>query len=236
MAINEVISTGNKYRRLKDATNKIWQRISFWTKASDVEFDNGTTAQDSLGSITGITDSLNSTSSNVAASAKAVNTLNTTVSSFQAGVDSLYSKCVSLGVTPSGKTLSAITNALQSISTAGYNTGYSAGNTAGYNTGYSAGISAADNRVNTSSASYSNGYSSGYSAGKSAATVKLKYYTWYVAWYMSNEAAKAEFSLAKTNGEWVLTPKFYLGKNGNTSDWVANTGAQYDAMTTATLS
>ena len=65
MAINETISTGNKYRRLKDATNKIWQRLSFWTKASDVEFDNGSTAEASLGSIIGITDSLNSNSSNV---------------------------------------------------------------------------------------------------------------------------------------------------------------------------
>lgn len=72
MAINETISTGNKYRRLKDATNKIWQRISFWTKASDVEFDNGTTAEESLGNIQGITDSLYSSSSNIAASANAV--------------------------------------------------------------------------------------------------------------------------------------------------------------------
>lgn len=76
MAINETISTGNKYRRLKDATNKIWQRISFWTKASDVEFDNGTTLEASLGNIQGITDSVSSTSSNIAASAKAVQTIN----------------------------------------------------------------------------------------------------------------------------------------------------------------
>ena len=232
MAINETISTGNKYRRLKDATNKIWQRLSFWTKASDVEFDNGSTAEASLGSITGITDSLNSNSSNVAASAKAVNDLYSTVSSFQTGVDSLYNKCVSLGVTPSAKTLSAVTNALQSV----YNSGYSAGSNAGYSSGYSAGVSAADNRVNTSSSSYTSGYNNGYSAGKSAATVKLRYYTSYIAWYMSDEAAKVELSLAKTNGEWVLTPTFYLGREGSTSDWVKNTGAQYDPMTTATLS
>ena len=79
MAINETISTGNKYRRLKDATNKVWQRLSFWTKASDVEFDNGYTAQATLGNITGITDSVNSSASNVAASANAVYQLNSNI-------------------------------------------------------------------------------------------------------------------------------------------------------------
>lgn len=122
MAINETVSIGNKYRRLKDASTNLWQRLSFWTKASDVEFDNGTTAETSLGSIQGITDSVTSTSSNIAASAKAVQTLNTTVSSFQAGVDTLYDKCVSLGVTPKGKALKNITAALEKI----YNAGSSA--------------------------------------------------------------------------------------------------------------
>jgi hypothetical protein len=125
MAINETISTGNKYRRLKDATNKVWQRLSFWTKASDVEFDNGSTAEEALGSITGITDSVNSTSSNVAASAKAVSTLNSNLTSFQTGVDSLYDQISSLGVTPDGKTLAAITSAQQNL----YNTAYSKGQT-----------------------------------------------------------------------------------------------------------
>lgn len=79
MAINETISTGNKYRRLKDAPTKLWQRLSFWTKASDVEFDNGATAETSLGNIQGITDSVNSNASNIAASAAAVNTLNSNI-------------------------------------------------------------------------------------------------------------------------------------------------------------
>ena len=79
MAINETISTGNKYRRLKDATTKLWQRLSFWTKASDVEFDNGATAETSLGNIQGITDSVNSNASNIAASAAAVNKLNSNI-------------------------------------------------------------------------------------------------------------------------------------------------------------
>ena len=138
MAINETISTGNKYRRLKDATNKVWQRLSFWTKASDVEFDNGSTAEEALGSITGITDSVNSTSSNVAASAKAVSTLNSNLTSFQTGVDSLYDQISSLGVTPEGKTLASITASLQSL----YDTALASGKTTGYNEGYTAGKSA----------------------------------------------------------------------------------------------
>ena len=123
MALNETISTGNKYRRLKDASTKLWQRLSFWTKASDVEFDNGATAEASLGNIQGITDSLNSNSSTVAASAAAVNTLNSKLTSFQTGVDTLYNQYVSKGVTPSGKTLAAITSATDSL----YNTAYANG-------------------------------------------------------------------------------------------------------------
>ena len=115
MAINETISTGNKYRRLKDASTKLWQRLSFWTKASDVEFDNGATAETSLGNIQGITDSVNSNASNIAASAAAVNTLNSNITSFQTGVDALYNQYVSLGVTPTGKTLAAITAAAKGL-------------------------------------------------------------------------------------------------------------------------
>lgn len=48
MAINETKSTGNKYRRLTDAANMVWQRLSFWTHASDVEFDNNTTLASNL--------------------------------------------------------------------------------------------------------------------------------------------------------------------------------------------
>ena len=48
MAINETISIGNKYRRLKDATNMIWQRLSFWTHASDVEFSDDSNLNDNM--------------------------------------------------------------------------------------------------------------------------------------------------------------------------------------------
>lgn len=76
MAINETIVTGRKFRKCIDAATKAWQRISFWTKSSDVEFEDGKNAETKLGAIDGITDSLEDTSSRMAASAKAVSTLN----------------------------------------------------------------------------------------------------------------------------------------------------------------
>lgn len=121
MAINETISTGNKYRRLKDAPTKLWQRLSFWTKASDVEFDNGATAEASLGNIQGITDSVNSNASNIAASAAAVNTLNSNMTemqqSFQDGVDQIYNALVAKGSTPASKSLADVVQAINDLET-----------------------------------------------------------------------------------------------------------------------
>ncbi|MCM1100139.1 MAG: hypothetical protein NC079_00690 [Clostridium sp.] len=51
MAIHETIVTGRKFRKLIDETTMLWQRISFWTKASDVEFDDGSTLQDRITSL-----------------------------------------------------------------------------------------------------------------------------------------------------------------------------------------
>lgn len=79
--VNEQIVIGRKFRKLIDESAKLWQRISFWTKASDVEFNDGKTAEAKLGSIDGITDSLVSTSSRIAASAKAINILNNNLNS-----------------------------------------------------------------------------------------------------------------------------------------------------------
>lgn len=76
MIINEVEVTGKKFRQLMDEATKLWQKISFWTKSSDVEFNDGKNAETKVGAIDGITDSLVSTSSNIAASAKAVSTIN----------------------------------------------------------------------------------------------------------------------------------------------------------------
>ena len=43
--MTENIVTGKKYRILTDATQDIWDRISFWTKASDVYYDDNSTAE-----------------------------------------------------------------------------------------------------------------------------------------------------------------------------------------------
>ena len=74
--MSEQIVTGKKYRILTDVAQKIWQRVSFWTKASDVEFNDAKTAETKVGAINGITDSLTANSSNIAASSKALTTLN----------------------------------------------------------------------------------------------------------------------------------------------------------------
>ena len=129
MALNETISTGNKYRRLKDASTKLWQRLSFWTKASDVEFDNGATAEASLGNIQGITDSLNSNSSTVAASAAAVNTLNSNISVYVGSDGKIHFRNGS--------------GADSALNFSSYQTGYNEGHSAGYNEGYTAGQAAA---------------------------------------------------------------------------------------------
>ena len=86
MAVNEQIVTGRKFRKLIDEANKLWQRISFWTKASDVEFNDGKNAETKFGAINGVTDSLTSTASNIAASAKAVKTLNDKVTQISSNI------------------------------------------------------------------------------------------------------------------------------------------------------
>ena len=48
------VVTGKKYRILKDAVNKVWNTISFWTSSTDVEFADGMTAEDKVGDIKGL--------------------------------------------------------------------------------------------------------------------------------------------------------------------------------------
>ena len=57
--INKV--TGKKYRILKDATNKIWDEVSFETASTDVTFNDGMTAEDKVGLIKGLVTSEQST-------------------------------------------------------------------------------------------------------------------------------------------------------------------------------
>lgn len=66
--VNEVIVTGRKKRRLIDKAAKLWQRISYWTKACDVEFDDGRTAQEKVGAINGITSNFSEGAEDIAAS------------------------------------------------------------------------------------------------------------------------------------------------------------------------
>lgn len=68
MAINEIVVTGRIFRRLIDKSAKLWQRISWWTKASDVEFDDGKTAEQKVGNINGITSSFQVNSPDISAS------------------------------------------------------------------------------------------------------------------------------------------------------------------------
>lgn len=48
--VEETIITGRKYR-IWDAVNSIWKRISYWTKASDVEFEDGMNLEDKVSTI-----------------------------------------------------------------------------------------------------------------------------------------------------------------------------------------
>lgn len=46
--MTENIVTGKKYRVLTDAENDQWDRISFWTKASDIEFEDGKNLEEKM--------------------------------------------------------------------------------------------------------------------------------------------------------------------------------------------
>lgn len=48
MALNEKIITG---RRFRQKINDMWVRFSFWTKAADVEFEDGKNAQQKVDGI-----------------------------------------------------------------------------------------------------------------------------------------------------------------------------------------
>lgn len=103
MAVNETIVTNRYFRRCTDAANKVWQRISFWHKASDCEFDDGSTAQTKVGAIKGITTSTSVTETGYAADM-------TTVKGLQTQIDELNSNLGNVNV-PNGMYL-AVTGGL----------------------------------------------------------------------------------------------------------------------------
>lgn len=95
MAVNETIVTGRKFRKLIDETTKLWQRISFWTKASDVEFDDGENAETKFTNILKIVDDLKQ--------------------GFQDGVNKIYDKLSGLGFTPITNSPDDVNEAIQGI-------------------------------------------------------------------------------------------------------------------------
>lgn len=70
--LNEKIITGRKFRKLLDKKNKLWLRLSFWTKASDVEFDDGTVLE---GKFDTFTDNVNNLTNSVSTLQNNVDTL-----------------------------------------------------------------------------------------------------------------------------------------------------------------
>ena len=48
--VEELKVTGRKFR-IWDAVNNVWKRISYWTKATDVEFKDGVNAEDKISQI-----------------------------------------------------------------------------------------------------------------------------------------------------------------------------------------
>lgn len=105
--VNEQIVTGRKFRKLIDEASRLWLRISFWTKACDVEFDDGETAETKFANI-----------------AKTISDLAT---SFRDGVNKIFNKLKGLGFTPSQNSPDGICNAIQNM----YNKRYSDGRTQG---------------------------------------------------------------------------------------------------------
>lgn len=75
---------GRDYKVLADNTVGafIWNRLSFWTHAQDVEFNDGETAQGKVGNIHGITTSTSVTATGYAADASVVSALNKKVSQY----------------------------------------------------------------------------------------------------------------------------------------------------------
>ncbi len=107
MAINEKIQTGRKFRKLIDEDSRLWLRISFWTKACDVEFDDGQTAETKFANI--------------------IKTMNDLKTSFQDGVNKIYNKLKGLGFTPETNSPDDICGAIQNVHSSRYTDGYNSG-------------------------------------------------------------------------------------------------------------
>ena len=67
-AVNVKRVIGRAFRKLIDKDQNLWLEESFWTDASDVEFSDGKTAQDKVGSINGITSDVTREDTDIASS------------------------------------------------------------------------------------------------------------------------------------------------------------------------
>lgn len=88
MAVSEKKVTG-KFYRIWSTADKLWHRISFWTHANDVEFNDGKTAQTKVGAIKGITTSTNTAETGYAADATTITTLNQSIATLNSSLDDL---------------------------------------------------------------------------------------------------------------------------------------------------
>lgn len=83
-----ILSGYGKFKRYV-LTDSGYKLCSQWTSSNTVHFDDGKTAQTKLGAISGITDSLTSTNSNIALSAKSGKNLQDQITSLNADINTL---------------------------------------------------------------------------------------------------------------------------------------------------
>lgn len=107
--VNEQTVSGRKFRKLIDEKTRLWLRISFWTKADDVECDDGETAETKFANI-----------------AKKIDDL---IKSFQDGVNKIFNYLKGLGFTPSQNSPDGICAAIKNM----YDKRYTDGRTQGQN-------------------------------------------------------------------------------------------------------
>lgn len=88
-----ILNDYGKFKRYL-LTDAGYQLCSQWTSSNTVHFDDGKTAQDKLGAINGITDSLTSGSSDFALSAKAGKNLQEQISELNTGIVKRKIPCI----------------------------------------------------------------------------------------------------------------------------------------------
>lgn len=147
MAFKETKKSGQYYRVFTGESNgvKSFDRYSFVTDASDVIFDDGTTAEDKFGG-----------SGSIANINKEIEELKKSVSD---GKKKVATAITDKGVsTAADATFDTMANNITIMG----------------NNQYNAGVTAADNRVNTGSNNYKSGYNTGYNEGYNQGTSNVK--------------------------------------------------------------